>query len=235
MNAQVDAPLEGKTAPSVLFQWPDQAAFGEGVAKSKVAAASPARGLKERLRTCVASIEWAWKLAPISLNVASSPQVREIQVFRLALKPGVTSKLEPLLRGIDQAIPSPIVFELTGDAGVCTVAAYKRPSEADAGKNVLGDYLWGRWLAADTPRQSLPTALDMGIVYRELLRALIPLPARTGETLREQLDRLARVRVLQRECARLEAQLTREKQFNRKVEINRALRGVRQALQATGN
>ncbi|HLI17170.1 MAG TPA: DUF4391 domain-containing protein [Rhodanobacteraceae bacterium] len=53
-----------------------------------------------------------------------------------------------------------------------------------------------------------------------------------GESLRDQLDRLARVRTFERECARLDAQLARERQFNRKVEFNRALREARQALRA---
>ncbi|MBU6199990.1 MAG: DUF4391 domain-containing protein [Xanthomonadaceae bacterium] len=61
-------------------------------------------------------------------------------------------------------------------------------------------------------------------MYRELLRCLIPLSARRGETLRDQLERLAQVRAAERKCAQLEAQLARAKQFNRKVEVNRALR-----------
>lgn len=88
------------------------------------------------------------------------------------------------------------------------------------------------WLPQDTSRQPLPVALDVAGLYRELLHALIPLPARAGESLRDQLDRLARVRTAERECARLEATLAREKQFNRKVEVNRALREVTLALHA---
>lgn len=70
----------------------------------------------------------------------------------------------------------------------------------------------------------------MAGLYCELLRSLIPLPARAGENLRDLLDRLAQVRAAERECARLEAVLAREKQFNRKVEANRALREARLAL-----
>lgn len=88
----------------------------------------------------------------------------------------------------------------------------------------LGNYLWGDPLSAGAPRQPLPVALDLAGLYRELLRCLIPLPARRGETLRDQLERLAQVRAAERECAQLEAQLARAKQFNRKVEVNRALR-----------
>lgn len=40
---------------------------------------------------------------------------------------------------------------------------------------------------------------------------------------------------MQRECCRLEARLNRERQFNRKVEINRALREAETRLNALQN
>lgn len=219
-------------APAVLFQWPSSARLGEVVAKSKIVAASPVRGLRERLREQVASVEWAYKLAPISLNMAASPSVPEVQVFRVTLKAGITSKLEPLLRGIDQAIPSPVVFELFGDAGVCTVAAYKRPNEADVSKNVLGNYLWGRWLPVDNSRDPIPTALNIAGLYEQLLRALIPLEPRAGESLPDMLERVENIRRLRRDMTKANARLEAERQFNRKVEINAHLRQLKNEFEA---
>lgn len=219
---------------AVLFDYPERAAIGTIIPKAQIVARARARarGLRDHLSAQVAEIRWAYKLAPVSLNLAASPKLPEFQVFRITLKPGTRSIAEPLLRAIDQAVPSPIVFEVLGEVAIRTVAAYKRPSDADPTKEVLGEYLWGDALPKETPRQPLPIAIDMPGLYRELLRRLIPLAARDGESLRDQLDRLARVRTFERECARLDAQLARERQFNRKVEINRALREARQALRA---
>ena len=149
----------------------------------------------------------------------------------LRLKSGVVDVSESVLRAMDQAIPSPILFEIQGESGIRVAAAYKRPNEADAGKCVLGDYLRGDWQSADTPRQPLPVALDMTGLYRELLRGLIPLPPRAGEGLRQQLERLSAERAAARECRRLENQLNGEGQFNRKVEFNRLLCEARRVLQ----
>lgn len=216
---------------SALFQYPDRAAFDKDVPKARVlAGAKTLRGLRERLSAELASIVWACKLAPISLNLPAGHEVAEIQIFRLRLKPGVAEVSDVVLRAMDQAIPSPILFEIHGDSGIRVAAAYKRPSEADAGKRVLGDYLRSDWLPTDTPRQPLPVALNMAGLYRELLRALIPLPPRAGESLREQLQRLSAERVAERECLRLENQLNGENQFNRKVELNRLLREARGVL-----
>lgn len=217
---------------AVLFEYPERAAVGTVIPKSQIVARTRTRGLRDRLSAQVAEIGWAYKLARVSLNLAANAELSEFQVFRVTLKPGVKTIAEPLLRAIDQAVPSPILFEVITDSSVCTVAAYKRPNDADSSKQVLGEYLWGDLLPRDAPRQPLPVALDVAGLYRELLRSLIPLPARPGESLRDQLDRLAQVRAAERECARLEALLAREKQFNRKVEINRALREAKHARNA---
>ncbi|MGH8147882.1 MAG: DUF4391 domain-containing protein [Rhodanobacteraceae bacterium] len=222
----------GTDARAVLFDYPERAAVGTVIPKARILARARTRGLRDRLSAQVAEIRWAYKLAPVSLNLSASAELPEFQIFRVTLKSGVESIAEPLLRAIDQAVPSPILFEVLGETGIRTVAAYKRPSEADSTKEVLGDYLWGDPLPPETPRQPLPVALDMAGLYRELLRRLIPLPARAGESLRDQLDRLAQVHAAERECVRLEAQLAREKQFNRKVEINRHLREARRTLHA---
>jgi hypothetical protein len=209
----------------VLYAYPAPARVDQPLPKTRLLAQMPSRrGLKERLGRQIEEALWAFKLSPESLNLPASDELAEVQVFRLRLKAGQLRADPVLLRAIDQAIPSPLLFELQGDAGLCTVAAYKRVNEADNRRWVLGDYLIGDWMPADSPRQPLPVALDMASLYRELLRPLIPLPPRAGEGVRAQLERLAQLRVAERDCQRLAARLAREPQFNRKVELNRRLR-----------
>jgi len=54
-----------------------------------------------------------------------------------------------VLRAIDRAIPFPLVFELTHEDQVQLVAAYKRPSEADATRWVVGDDFETEWTSAE--------------------------------------------------------------------------------------
>ena len=166
---------------AVLFQYPDRSTFDKEIPKARIlAGARSRRGLRDRLSAELADIVWACKLAPVSLNLPAGHDVAEIQIFRLRLKPGVADVSESVLRAMDQAIPSPILFEIQGESGIRVAGAYKRPNEADAGKYVLSDYLRGDWVPTDTPRQPLPVALDMAGLYRELLRVLIPLPPRAS-------------------------------------------------------
>jgi len=60
----------------------------------------------------------------------------------------------------------------------------------------------------------------------------LSLPAREGESLQDQLERVAEVLRINREAQKLESKINKEKQFNRKVELNRELRRLNEAIDA---
>lgn len=216
---------------AVVFDWPTTTRVDRLISKTEMLArAGKPPGLRERLTRELAGISWAHKLATATLNLPSGG-LPEIQVFRLRLKPGIAVASEPLLRAFDQAIPSPLLFELVGAAGTCTVAAPKRASVV-VGKQVLGDYIAGDWVPSDAPRQPMPVALDIAGLHQALLRSLVPLPPRRGEGLDALLARLGSVRAAERDVARLQNRLDGERQFNRKVEINRLLREAKSRLRS---
>lgn len=223
-----------------LFDYPARATLGRVVPKTRIyAAGKPGRRVRDKIAQQVARIVWQFKLAPETLKLTAGRAVPEIQVFTLALKPaGVGAELpEDVLRCIDRAIGFPLIFELTtsredGAARdqVRVAATYKRPSEAEAGKWVIGEYFATDWLPADTPRAPLPVALDLARLYEQMLRQLIALPAHEGESIAALAERHRQMAIKQREYRRLEARLFRERQFNRKVEINRQLRELKTEL-----
>ena len=223
-----------------LFHFPERCRFGRAIPKTRIVAAGRAgRKVRDQLTRTIAQIHWQYKLAPETVNLANSDAVPEIQIVTLTLKvSGFGENLpEDILRCIDRAIHFPTLFELvepheTNASGgrIRVAAAYKRPSEADAGRWVIGDYLATDWLPGDTERSPLPTALDLPRLYEQMLRQLIPLTAREGEPLPALMERHGRIITLERECRRLESRLQRETQFNRKVEINRALREAEASL-----
>ena len=214
-----------------LFAWPSQAAVGRPVAKSKIYAhAKPTAALRALFVEQVDSITWAYKLSPETINLPAKPAVPEIEVFEVALKlPDVNHSV---LRCIDKAMPRPILFNLLFDGHTQPIAAYKRPSNAAGDQWVLGDYHAAPWQKDGEARPALPLALDLQGLYEQLLRQHLAIPARHGEPLRDQLDRLAALAAKQAAAAKLEARLNTEKQFNRKVEINAQLRTIRTELEA---
>jgi hypothetical protein len=215
---------------TTLFEYPRNASFGRMLPKSKIYEhAHPSTATKELFVRQVEQIVWQYKLAPETINIKGTPSVPEIQVFSVALKDSAL-KTE-VLCCIDQAIPFPILFELKYDGKVKPIAAFKRPSEADATKWVISEYFDGDWAPDDTPRKPLPMVFDLEALYGHLLMPLMPYPARAGEGLQTLVERMERIRLIQRELERCEARLRKEKQFNRKIAINAELRDLKQELE----
>lgn len=215
--------------PSALLAWPPQAAVARPVAKTKIYAhANPNAALRALFVEQVESITWGYKLSPETVNLPAKPGVPEIEVFDIALKrPDIHHSV---LSCIDKAIPFPIIFNLRFEGRTQSIAAYKRPSDAAADQWVLGDYCATAWHSDAAERSALPMALDLRSLYEQIFRQHLPLLARAGEPLREQLDRLTALVAKQAAATKLESRLKAEKQFNRKVEINAQLRTLRQDI-----
>ena len=219
--------LESNTA---FISYPKQAAFGRTLPKNKIYEHSGANTrLKDLFVEQVEQIVWQYKLAPETINLPAKPGVPELQIFAIQLK---TSELNlDVLRCIDGAVQFPIIFELGFDGRTQVVAAYKRPNESDASRWVLSDYFATAWLTSDVQRAAMPLALDLGGLYEQVLQRLIPTPARQQESLAGLVARVEQVAAKQREVEKMASKLAKEKQFNRKVEINASLRQLKTELE----
>jgi len=68
-------------------------------------------------------------------------------------------------------------------------------------------------------------------LYEQVLHCLIPTPARPQESLADLVARVELVAAKQREVEKAASKLAKEKQFNRKVEINVTLRQLKTELE----
>jgi len=127
-------------------------------------------------------------------------------------------------------MPRPMLFNLRFECRTQAVAAFKRPSETNASQWVVGDYHASPWQADSLARPGLPMALDLEGLYEQLIRQHLSVPARQGETLQEQLDRLAELHSKQLDANKLLHRMAKEKQFNRKVMMNAELRNLQQSI-----
>lgn len=219
---------------SAFFEFPKAAAFGRVVPKSRIYEhADIGTALRNLFVAQVDQIVWKYKLAPETTNLASTKAVSEIQVFGISLRTGTLD--EEVLRAIDRAIPFPLLFELSWSGKRRSVAAFKRPSDADSTKWVVSGYFSTDWAPDDAPRRPLPVALNLGGLYDAFLTALMPKTAataeHTGEDIQTRVARMEAIRAKTREVDRIKARLAREKQFNKRVAINAELRTATQELE----
>lgn len=219
---------------SPLYQFPKASAFGKGVPKSKIYEhATPGSRVKDLFVREVDKITWSYKLSSTTINLPASSSVEEIQIFTIALKTGELS--QEVLLTIDKAIPSPILFELKYSDKVRYTAAYKRPSEADKSKWVVSSYFLSDWMNDDGPTVELPVVLNMEMLYKALLTALSPVSLRNGEELDDLVSRVDLLRIKVREAQMLETRIKKERQFNRRVELNRGLNALKAEIDGLKN
>ena len=215
---------------AAFINYPKQAAFGRTLPKNKIYEHSGANTrLKDLFVDQVEQIVWQYKLAPETINLLAKPGVPELQIFSIQLKSAELNL--DVLRCIDGAVQFPIIFELSFDGQTQVIAAYKRPNESDASRWVLSDYFATAWLPSEIERAVMPLAVNLGGLYEQVLHRLIPIPARTQESLPDLVNRVELVAAKQREVEKAASKLAKERQFNRKVEINAHLRQLKNELE----
>ena len=216
------------TAPG--YQFPDKASYNKVIAKAKIyQQAKVGQKLKEKFVRQLDKITWRYVLAPETINLPAKQGIAEIAIIDIRLK---TPDLdEAVLHAIDKRVRIPIIYQLFYNEQIKTVVGYKRPSDADAKHWVVEAYFGSEWQPESAPRLELPVALNLSALYEPLLQAVIPYPPRQGESLKAQVARIQSLRAQQRACDKLETQINREKQFNRKVDLNSQLHECKKTLQ----
>lgn len=214
-----------------MFAFPAKTAFGKPVPKARIYAhAPPSRRIRDLFTTQVAEIRWTHKLSPETIHLPARPGVPEIEIFEIRLK---SDKLDPvILETIDRAVPYPILHRIRTGKDEAWSGAFKRPSAADSRQWVVGARFTSSFNPSPASFPHLPTALDLGHLYAALFVPLLPLPARAGETLGDQVARCEQFLSVAKKVDQLTARIRREKQFNRKVELNEELRPLQRELES---
>ena len=214
-----------------MFAYPKQAEFNRIVSKDIIyKKAKPSNAIKKRFVSEVREIVWQYKLSKDTINLIPKDGLTEIQVFKITLKSLELSR--DVLRVIDKAIPYPIFYRLIFEDRINRAASYKHVRGKDVDNCVVGDYFETGWGDATAPEMQLPVALNLKFLYEQMMVLYIGLRIRDNETLEELVERAQNIRRKQRELQALEAKMAREKQFNRKVNINAQIRDINAELAA---
>lgn len=209
-----------------MLNLPNSTEFNKRIPKQKFydnLSVTPA--LKKAFTDQIKIIYWRNKIAPTTVNLATSDSVTEIEVFEIQLN---TPELdESILRQIDREIPYHILFLLEYEGRYQAVIGYK---EAAPGKTAfkVDRYYSTDWL----DEEDLPVHLEgltLDAVYENFVRQIAGdvLVEENGTTLKESIEQQKQREQLEKQIAVLEAKIRKEKQPRKKFEMVQKLNGMK--------
>ena len=196
----------------------------------------------------IKTIWWRNKLAADKLNLAKGTTVTEIEVFEIELANGELN--EDILRQMDRLIPYHLLFVLSFADRVQTWIGYKEASATGENAFKVSRYYHTDWMPRAALRFTL-SGLTLDEVYENLVRN-IHAASQTATTGRDGLRAVREAEAawrddlpiaaniardadrarLEKQIAALEAKMRREKQLNRKMELNAELKRLRKELES---
>ncbi len=172
--------------------------------------------LKDEFVRLIKKITWKYKISEETVGIKKTDKVEEIQVFEVELKEKQVP--EKILKIIDKAIPYPILFVAKYGDDWKYIISLK--------ENGVKDYYYSEW-NEDIDFDFY--GVDLGKVYQKLIKKFIK-TAGEEEIFGQAVEKDAKIKELEKEMEKLENKLNKEKQFNRKVELNKELNNKKQEL-----
>ena len=159
----------------------------------------------------IQKITWKYKLAESTVGITKTDKVTEIQIFEIELKSQVIPK--NVLKVIDKAIPYQILYRFIYKENEAYGITLKENKSAE-------NYYFTEW---NEKKIFDFTGIDLEKVYQKIVKTFIRSEAQTKSSFNEIIDTDNKIRALENEIDVLGSRISKEKQFNRKVELNKVL------------
>ena len=159
----------------------------------------------------IQKITWKYKLAESTIGINKTEEISEIQIFELELK----EKKVPLslLKIIDMAIPYKIFYVFTFNSDFAYGISLK--DESYKYKYYISE--WNEDMLFDF------SGIDLEKVYNKLVIAFIKNKMEGTHEFKETIKYDNTITYLETEIDKLRRKIRKEKQFNRKVDLNKIL------------
>lgn len=182
---------------------------------------------KKEFTDYIQRITWTNKLSKDTINL-DGRDVQEIQVFKIELK--LKTDITKVLEIINKAIPYHIVFwvEFNNHAYITTAAKHPHPTNDNI--SAIDWTFTSDWFEKNKNNYVLNLIGSLDSVFKDLCVQLTGKADLSEKPMDLILENQQEVDRLQKEIARLEAAISRSKQFNKKVELNLRLRKAEKEL-----
>ncbi|MBW2662754.1 MAG: DUF4391 domain-containing protein [Deltaproteobacteria bacterium] len=211
------------------FKLPHNALVNKFIAKTKLyERATLSSKIQNEFIKKINKITWKYKLAEDTIGISKTDSVTEIQVFEIELKEQVIP--ENVLKVIDKAIPYQILYQFVYKDNTAYGITLKGPilkTMTEKESASTRNYYFSQWnedLNFDF------TGIDLEKVYQKLIKAFINNEAKNQSDFAAIIDADDKIKRLGKEITTLGSKIRKEKQFNRKVELNKFLLERQQQL-----
>lgn len=177
----------------------------------------------------IEQIIWKYKLSESTTNLESTKKVEEIQIFEIELKEKHISM--EILENIDRVIPYPILYILKYEDDIKLAIAYKERNKIDENKMVVHSYYQSEWMKEKEVNIDILKGLSLEDVYENIIRQLIPIENILEEDIEKLIELDEKRKNLGKEIIKLESKVRKEKQFNKKVDLNIKLQKKKRELE----
>lgn len=200
------------------INFPDITKIDRIIAKDRIFKQVTVSEQKKRLFTeQVDRIRCLYEITAQKLNLKPSDQVPKIFIIQITSK---GNKLDlDILKTIDAAFQVPVIFEIVQRNETQYVTSYRERSEKDHTKWIFSQYFYSK-IITDNQEGGFPIILSMEKLYHYLLEQIIPFPVAKDEPFSIFIERAANIEQMQKQADRLFIRVNKEKQYNRRVELN---------------
>lgn len=173
-------------------------------------------------------ITWSNKLSQDTINLTGK-DIIEIQFFEIELKEKVIIK--DLLVLIDKAIPYHIIFKVifNNEYYISTSAKHTHPTNDD---NAVIDYTFTtEWTSANELMYSIELKNSLDWIYKNFCSQFIT-SSKNSNNLQEIVKNEKKIDIIKKEIEKIKSEISRCKQFNKKVDLNIKLKKLKEELKS---
>ena len=146
------------------------------------------------------------------MNISKTENVEEIEIFKLTLKEKVNC--QNIIKVITRNIPYIILFEIYYNDEVQYAIKHN------------DDIYFTNW---NEKINFNFNGIDLNVVYENIIRSVTNISEQSNN-IDTELEKDKKLKEVQKEIERLESKMKAEKQFNKKVELNKKINEMRQLL-----
>lgn len=173
--------------------------------------------LKQEFVDKIDKIYWKYKISEDTLNISKTENVEEIEIFELTLKEKVNC--QNIIKVITKNIPYIILFEI----------CYKDEVQYAIKHN--DDIYFTNW---NEKIDFYFNGIDLNAVYENIIRSVTNISEQSNN-IDEELEKGKKLKEVQKEIERLENKMKAEKQFNKKVELNKNILELKKQKEELSN